>query len=343
MSRLSNIAATAVLWFVLFLICLGLGYPTLARYDSRITGNTDAAEYYSLVVSDTLKPPVSASQEEPRPRILVPLIAKAIHRLVDGRTRSADAVFLGLLFANSFFTATAALILVHLGTSGGADRAVALFGATLYLLSFAVPNYLLSGLVDSSEACLILVLAWAMTTNRWWLLPVAGVLGAVAKETFVPFALVFTLVWWLVAARRDGPCWSHLRWIVAMNVTAMATFVVLWSSWQEALVLPWSVAQDRRAAAGLLAGLRHVLFSHEILYVFAWLGVLGVWNLRRLAAPWVAASFITAGIALGFGAWHDAAGNTSRALFNLVGPVLSLSTAMLIAEKTAPRGRVASR
>ncbi len=95
-----------VLWTLLVLICTGLGYPTLNRFDARKVGNTDSAEYYALVASDSMRPPTLAQDRDPRPRILVPLIAKTIYRAVVGRTSTADPVFLALLLANSLFMAT---------------------------------------------------------------------------------------------------------------------------------------------------------------------------------------------------------------------------------------------
>jgi hypothetical protein len=39
-----------VLWPLFFTICFGLGYPTLRRYDPRMTeGLSDASKYYAIV------------------------------------------------------------------------------------------------------------------------------------------------------------------------------------------------------------------------------------------------------------------------------------------------------
>lgn len=55
-----------VYWLLFFLICCGLGYPTLARFDARQV-NVDAVEYFRLV---TGKP--SAAGELLRYRVLAP-------------------------------------------------------------------------------------------------------------------------------------------------------------------------------------------------------------------------------------------------------------------------------
>ena len=63
-----------VLWVIFFLICLGLGYPTLNRYDPRKTGGLlDSQVYYQSVLH---APEVEPSHMEFR--VLNPL-ARAAH------------------------------------------------------------------------------------------------------------------------------------------------------------------------------------------------------------------------------------------------------------------------
>lgn len=325
-------ARQIILWFLFVLVCAGTGYPTLNRYDpGRTAGVTDSAEYYSLVVSQDFSTARSLASDDSRPRILVPFVAKFFYRLANGHTRSADPVWFGLLLANALFCATTAFILVDLGTRNSGSHLIALLGATVYLLNFAVPNLLLSGLVDSGEACLMLALAWAMYTGRWFLLPLFGMVGAWAKETFVPFSAVYSLVWWLFETGPTGRRASHLGWAVAMDIIASGSLILLWSVWYSDLVFPWNIALVQHYnETGFLQGLWGCVSSHEILYVFGWLFPLGVWRLNKLSMPWVAASLITALVALGFGAWDDSKGNISRAIFNIAAPVLSLSVAMLL-------------
>src|SRR6266702_3812572 len=63
------------------------------------------------------------------------------------------------------------------------NAGVALFAAVLYLISFAVPNFQLAGLIDSGESLFMLALASLLLLRRWWLLPLCGIGGALAKET----------------------------------------------------------------------------------------------------------------------------------------------------------------
>src|SRR5579862_3098921 len=100
-----------LLWFVLFFICLGLGYPTLNRYDPRtIVGTHDSGWYYDIV---THGPRVA--EGEMRIRLLVPYIATPFYRLAKGRFGTWEPVFFGLLVANAMLVATTAFSLIMVG------------------------------------------------------------------------------------------------------------------------------------------------------------------------------------------------------------------------------------
>jgi hypothetical protein len=96
-------------------------------------------------------------------------------------------------------------------------------------------------------------------------------------------------------------------------------------------IWPWELAAYLRVDVGLLAGLRECLLNHTFWYVFIWLLPLGIMRLRRLPRPWVLASAVAFFGALALGAYNNAAGNTTRALFNVAGPILSLSVAIFLA------------
>ena len=88
---------------------------------------------------------------------------------------------------------------------------------------------------------------------------------------------------------------------------------------------------------GFIAGLLRCLRAHELWYTFVWLLPLGLWRLRRFDRRWVRAATAAFLLALLFGAYNDALGNTARALFNISGPLLSLSAAALLTnERSRP-------
>ena len=76
--------------------------------------------------------------------------------------------------------------------------------------------------------------------------------------------------------------------------------------------------------------------------MFGWLLPLGLWRLGRLPRPWVIASVVTGIVALLFGAWKDMLGTAARPVFDVMGPVLCLSVALLLTGHTG-RENLSSR
>ncbi|MFZ0964925.1 MAG: hypothetical protein WAO35_29055 [Terriglobia bacterium] len=271
------------------------------------------------------------AQSENYYRVLVPYVAKPFYWLARGHLGTWDPALFGLLIANAIFTATTACLLVAIGYRLTLDSATALLGATLYLLNFCVANLNLVGLIDSAEGCFVMVIVWSLLSGRWFLLPLWGVFGALAKETFVPLSAMFAFGWWVSEVRRDRLQLSRLAWIVALGVASLTTATIAISVAAGGRVWPWELAGYLRGGPGFLAGLRGCILGHTFWYVFIWLLPLGVMRLGRLPRPWVLASALAFFGALGLGAYNDAVGNTSRALFNVAGPILSLSAAMFLA------------
>ncbi len=302
-----------LLWGLLFSIGLGLGYPTLNRYDpSRTAGTIDSRIYAQMVLTGR------ADVEGPgRNRILVPTLAKPIYRLAQGRVGSWNPAFFGLLAVNAAFCATAAALLVHLGWRMTGQWHVGLLGALLHLLNFDVANFQLSGLVDSAEGCAMIGLVWLLWRNRWRLLPWLGILGTLAKETFLPMALLFAFTWWAAGKRpRNG---KPLFWIGLMGISGAAALLSLSAEFRPGT---WD-----DFASHFLYSVTHRGFW----YIFAWLIPLGIWRLNRLPRPWVLACAVTGAGTLLAGAYYEAGAGVARPLFHVLGPILTISTALLLA------------
>lgn len=324
---LDHFRSYLLLLSLFFLICLGLGYPTLNRYRPlSIPGLSDSAIYYQLVVGS----PSGLARPYMRGRILVPQVAKPFYWFARKFIPTIDPVAFGLLVANSLFCALGACLLVSIGAGITRNAAVALLGAMLYLLSFAVPNLQLAGLVDSGEACFMIVVTWTLWHHKWWLLPIWGILGALAKETFVPFAIVFSITWWLIEWREQKTARADFKWIALLVFAALVTITILHSTIAGQTVWPWNIAAQARADGPFLAALVASITDRGFWYVFAWLLPLGVFGARWIPRPWLFASLVTGVLALFLGAWKDMLGTVARPLFNTIGPMLSLSVAILL-------------
>ena len=179
-----------------------------------------------------------------RCRVLVPYVARPFYWFAQRYLPSLDAGFFGLLIANALFCATTACLIVSIGTRVLDDAGTALFGAALYLLSFNIPNMQLAGLIDSGEACFLAAVTWSLLNDRWYLLPLWGLLGALAKETFVPFSSLFVFTWWLTERSHGRIQTSRLKWIVALGVVGLATVMWVHSSVSGQFKWPWQIAHD---------------------------------------------------------------------------------------------------
>jgi len=322
----------ALHWLLFFVIALGIGYPAVSRFDPRtVAGCADAGKYYEMVVGE----PKAASQQLLRP--LVPWVAQPIYRLSAGRLPSWDPVAFGLLVASALFSATGALILLHIGrTYVGADGGTAFAGTLLYFLNFAVHNkHLGCGLVDSGESSLMLALYWVLFARKLVLLPVVGVLGALAKETFIPLATIATIGWAAVEHWRGRWNPALALWLAVMIVVGLSVNVLLQYAAYDRLILPWEFAAQIRddpwaRDVSLLRGLIGCLTDRQFWYIFGWLLPLGALRMRDMPPAWVGASLGGAAAALAMGAWINAGGVAAPAVFNALGPILSLSAAALL-------------
>lgn len=326
--RLLGIRYFLVLWPMFFAICFGLGYPTLQRYDPRTTeGMSDTPKYYAITTgADT-----SSFKELFRCRILVPYVARPFYWFAQTYLHTWNAGFFGLLMANALFCATTACLVVSIGNKLFDDLGIALLGATLYLLSFNIPNLQLSGLIDSGEACFMAAVIWSLLGGKWYLLPVWAVLGALAKETFVPFSCLFAFTWWLTERREGKTGASELKWIVALAVIGLTTVSTVHSAVAGQFRWPWEIAGQARAPGNFFVALWRCLTERSFWYVFGWLIPLGIWRLKYFPKPWLIASVATATFAIILGGYNNSGGNVARATFNIIGPLLSLSVALLIA------------
>ncbi len=324
-----TVARMAGLFCLYVLIAWGLGYPTLNRYYPRQTpGLSDVRSYADMVAG---VPAIDAGHL--RFRVLVPWVARPFYRLAKGRCGGWDPVMLGLLVADSLFVAGTALLIVILGArvlgTGQLDRCpVSLIASLLYLLNFAVPNLRLAGLVDAGEGFFLLALLWSLSELELWVLPLVAALGALTKESFIPFSMVFTAAWWFAVRKTLASPARSLVWIIISSVVSLATMTGLqwWIGGRFLSPVEFGVALH-----GNHEYLRHFassLWDRNFWYIFLWLLPLGIPNLRRFPKSWLiptGAASVMAFVLDGY--YGGAPGTVGRALFSVAGPLLSLSAA----------------
>jgi len=320
------VRARLILGFLFFAICLGLGYPGVSRYDPKqVEGLRDTRRYVAMLEG------TAGWKTQQELRILVPFLARPIYRAAMGRVGTWRPEFLALLIVNSAFVAWAAVLLVGVAERVTQSYVIGLTASLLYLLSFNVANVQLAGLVDSVEAWAMIALTWALLTKRWAIIPLIGIVGALGKETSIPLTFAFCAAWCLrLAMTKSAPRALYLA-TAALLVLQIATITLVRSSLTGAMLFPWEQVTDIRRL-GFAQALVGSVFNREMLYAFGWLLPLGLFRLRRLPAEWLIAGGASLLVALGMGVWFGVTGNASRPAFNAVGPLLSVSGAVLLFE-----------
>jgi len=325
-------AKTAFLFILFLLIASGFGYPVLNRFDPREMPALSDVKSYAAVVTGT----ANSDPSYRRFRVLVPWIARPVYRLAQGRLGSWDPVMFSLLVSDSIFVAATAVLIVLVGIRHLGNAAVGLLGAFLYLANFAIPNLRVVGLVDAGEGFFMLALLWSLAEARLWLLPLIAVLGTLTKESFIPYILAFTAVWWLSSRsgrNRAKPSFdASAAWIVASWAATVAAFVVLHRAIEGTFTSPIAFGLGLHQNQNYLAHFAESLTDRMLWYTFLWLLPTAIPNLRRFPRSWLLPIAATCLTAFALDAFHGPApaGAMGRALFTIAGPVLSLSSALLL-------------
>jgi hypothetical protein len=321
-----HLARLSATWLIFFAICLGLGYPTLKRYDPALEPGVQDSRYYARLMID-------GPSDVPAPwryRGLLPVITRPIHSAVQGRTGSWDPRWVAFLLVNASLMAGAALAVFTLGWNAVRDPVVALVGSLLYLLNFSVSNFHLAGLVDSSEALLMPLLALALLAGRWGVVPLLIVAGTAAKESFLPLGVAFAVGWWLAQRQSHERRARAALWIASATILGGITVAVVQSLTDGAWVLPWQIELGRESRPGLVEGLHGSITRIGMFYTFAWLAPLAIFGWRELPRELLGATAIAMAATIVLGGWAQIDTGLPRPLFNAGGPVLSIAAAVAV-------------
>jgi hypothetical protein len=308
------------LWGLFFLLCLGLGYSAVKRYDVRTVGGmSDTARYHAIVEGQT---------EELAPiwlhRALLPVAARPVYWLLKGRTGSWDPVQTSLLVCNAALVALAAQFVYLMGLRTDRPQS-ALPGALLYLLNFQVTNYLLAGMVDSLQAATFAVLPYFLAQGRWKLVFLAAIAGAAGKETTLVLVTAFTGAWVLKRGQYYG------RFAVMTAAAAAGTQVVpLLIGGTPSNFLALAEGQQYYTGRGIVESLWGCIKPWNLWFTVGWTLPFAWTERRGIAGDWASGCLTSAIAILALGTWSDAGPNIARPLFNVCGPLLCLATAQYL-------------
>jgi hypothetical protein len=318
-----------LLFLIFFSICWGLGYPMLNRIDWRqAPGGLDDVVFYASLVTG---PPTSDLNEYMQFRMLVPYLARPIYHMAQNHIGTWDPVMFGLLMVNSLFVAlTVTLLLIVVHRQRG-SYAVALGSGFLYLLNFAVPNLRLAGMIDAGEGFFLMAVVWSLLREEYWMLPVWGLIGATAKESFVPFLMVFSFSWWLCSRRELGRPSTAAIWTVTSWIAALSSLTAL--QWRITHVFrsPLRFGLYLHQNSAYLGHFLSSVGNRNLWYIFFWLLPLSLLRLWRLPRNWRVATAATSATAFALDAYYGASpGSIGRALFSIAGPLLCASAAIFL-------------
>jgi hypothetical protein len=319
----------ALLFVLFFLICCGLGYSSLNRIDWRQApgGLVDLQKYAAMVTS----PPTGDPDDHMQFRILIPYLAKPVYRLTKDHLGSWDPIMFSLLVVNSSFVAATVVVLLAVIYRLLGNYSIALGSALIYLLNFSVPNLRLIGFIDAGEGLFLMLLVWSLCGNSYWMLPLWAIPGAMAKESFVPYLMVFTLAWWICSRKTLVRPYRAAAWMVGSWFAALTTLAVLQRAITHVYRSPLRFGLELHGKGGYFSHFLRSFADRNFWYIFLWLLPLSLLRLRRLPLNWRMATAATCVTAFALDAYYGGApGTIGRTLFSVAGPLLSASVAILL-------------
>lgn len=320
-SGVASPATRLVLWLVFFLISFGLGYPTLNRYNPAATGGVrDSRQYFNLVVGGP-----DTAEGHWRYRVLVPFLARPVYILTSGHLRSWNPISFSMLLVNTSFCAGSALMLVYIAQAIGMSFNSGLIAALSYLVNFVVVNLQLAGLVDSAECFFMMCVFLLCLRRRWSVLPLIGMLGALAKETFVALSFLFVLGW---IRDEDKKSWF---WLGTMTLGEMAAIVFVHSLVDGHFVTPVQIAAGERKLHHLTDVFRSsvaITADWTFWIAFLWLLPFAASSMKSLPLQSKLATLLGVIGALALSVWNWSAGDAVRPVFDVAAPCLCLGFAI---------------
>ena len=318
-----------LLFLIFFFVCCGLGYPVLNRIDWRQArgGLSDVLTYADLVTNT----PTPDLDQHMQFRILLPYLARPIYRLAKNHIGTWDPIMFGLLVVNSFFVASTVVILLIVVHRQLGSYAVGLGSALIYLLNFAVPNLRLAGMIDAGEAFFLMAVVWSLLQEDYWMLPIWSVIGETAKESFVPFLMVFTFCWWLCSRKALLRPSRAAVWMVTSWFAGLGSLTLLQWKLTHIFRSPLRFGLDLHQNSSYLAHFFSSFRDRNLWYIFFWLLPLSLVRLGRLPLSWRVATAATSVTAFVLDAYYGGnPGTIGRALFSIAGPLLCASSALLL-------------
>jgi hypothetical protein len=143
--------------------------------------------------------------------------------------------------------------------------------------------------------------------------------------------------WWLFS-REAGTRTRRGLWLAVMAIVEFTTVTVIQSVITGQLTWPWNFAQRLNSHSNYAMNFLISLADRDFWYVLIWLLPLGLLRIRQFPRPWVSAAASASCVALILNAYNTVPGTEGglgRYVFNVAGPLLSLSVASFLCRTNA--------
>jgi len=317
-----------VIWTVFFLIAIGFGYQSVTRYDPAQSSFIDDTKIYSEIVLSGTK---GITLDHRSTRVLVPFLARSVYSVVEGNIGLWNPVQFSLLFVASFFCASIVLMMISICKLLFEDERIGIVAGLIFYANFSIPNLYLSGLVDSAEAFFLLCIIYALLHQKLTLLPIIAILGALSKETFLPVGSLIIGIWWLYESFIDRKInYKNLFHIIFFVLISSVVVIALKSYALDKLTLLVEFSEGMRTSLSFSFD-RILVALRRFSYAYIWLLPLSLFRINLLPRPWLISAVLASIMIFLMGWWIGASGAAiSRYMFNMLGPLLSISIAILI-------------
>lgn len=324
----ASLKFNSTIWVLFFLIAVGLGYPSLKWYTPSSTEFLDDSTVYASLLQNGLQ---AVNSDHRSTRLLVPFMARPIYLLAEGNVGSWNSIQFSMLMIGAFFCALIAVYLVRISEIIKHPKIIGVLASFIFMTNFTVPNLYLAGLVDVAECFFVLILLLTLNGKKWGYLPVIAFFATLAKETFLPIGISISLSWWCYESFEDKKIdIKSLLWVMLAGVVSVSILISLKSFAFNQVTMPWEFAKNIESSYELTVG-RALAEVRHFSYAFVWLLPLAVLRRNKLPPKWVVSSVSAIASLLVLGWWAGVSGAAmSRYLFNVSGPLLSISAAIFI-------------
>ncbi len=332
----SNPISYFAIFSLFFLMCLGLGYPTLNRfYPPDLNQLSDTVLYFNIVENGFSN--ITADEYGRSTRFFTTGLARLVY-LVAPTIGTWDKTSFSMLVANSCFVSAIACLTYFMAIKFSLNAQTGLIACFLLLLNFQTTNIFLAGLVEAGFCLMILLFSILSYYGRYFLLPMIAFLGVLSKEVFLPFLITYSFCFILFVCYEEKKLvWPAIISFVSSCVIGIACFLYLKFLAFGSVINPMEHAENlRKGIPPVFSDPFGTLFRFS--YVFIWLFPLALPGLKNIPRKFIFPIIGSLVPLIILGTIASISGNGyARVTFTVIGPILCIAAAANIQQLISKR------